>query len=69
MALGNILEICKGFFVTIFLGILFICFQGFEYYQACFNLSDGIYASVFYMLTGLHGCHVIIGVILLCVNF
>ena len=34
----------------------------FEYGEAMFNFSDGIYGCCFYMLTGLHGCHVFAGV-------
>lgn len=41
----------------------------YEYYEAAFYLSDGIYASCFYMLTGLHGCHVIVGATFLFVCF
>lgn len=33
----------------------------FEYYEATFNFSDSVYACSFYMLTGLHGCHVFVG--------
>jgi len=51
------------------LGFFFIVFQGIEYYEASFSINDSVYASTFYMLTGLHGCHVIVGVIFLLVNF
>jgi cytochrome c oxidase subunit 3 len=69
VALGLFKESIDGFLVTIVLGLFFIFFQGIEYYEASFSINDSIYASTFYMLTGLHGCHVIVGVIFLLVNF
>jgi cytochrome c oxidase subunit 3 len=41
--------------------------QGYEYTVAPFNISDSVYGSVFYMTTGLHGSHVMIGTIFLTV--
>lgn len=58
-----------GLFFTIFLGVLFTGLQGMEYLEAPFNISDGIYGSNFFMATGFHGLHVIIGTIFLCVCF
>jgi heme/copper-type cytochrome/quinol oxidase subunit 3 len=57
-----------GFFETIFYGILFTLLQLEEYINAPFSISDGIYGSVFYMTTGLHGFHVIIGTIFIIVG-
>jgi cytochrome c oxidase subunit 3 len=54
--------------VTIFLGIIFTCFQALEYNTAPFNINDGIYGSVFYMATGFHGFHVLVGTIFLAVG-
>jgi cytochrome c oxidase subunit III len=65
MALGLFKDAIDGFIVTITLGLLFIILQGIEYYESTFNLEDGIYPSVFFLLTGLHGCHVIVGVFFL----
>jgi heme/copper-type cytochrome/quinol oxidase subunit 3 len=52
---------------TIGLAIFFTFLQYYEYSVAPFNISDSVYGSVFYMLTGLHGSHVIIGTIFLSV--
>ena len=53
--------------ITVGLGILFTCLQAYEYGHAAFGLSDGIYPSTFYLATGFHGLHVIIGTIFLAV--
>lgn len=53
--------------VTIFLGLCFTYFQGQEYYWASFTFADGLYGSVFFLLTGFHGLHVIVGTIFLIV--
>lgn len=58
-----------GLFLTILLGFLFIICQYFEYYYCSYTLADSVYGSVFFMLTGLHGIHVITGTLLLCLNF
>ncbi|MEN3972737.1 cytochrome c oxidase subunit 3 [Sphingomicrobium sp. XHP0235] len=63
----------KGLLATIALGILFSCIQAYEYIHAPFNFSteDGgnIYGSTFYMATGFHGFHVIVGTIFLIVCY
>nr|YP_010726692.1 cytochrome c oxidase subunit 3 [Cystoclonium purpureum f. stellatum]WDY85179.1 cytochrome c oxidase subunit 3 [Cystoclonium purpureum f. stellatum] len=54
---------------TIILASIFTGFQAYEYKMADFRLSDGIYGSTFYMATGFHGFHVLIGTISLTICF
>lgn len=51
--------------VTVALGIFFLSLQKEEYYEASFRLADGIYGSTFFLLTGFHGLHVMVGAIIL----
>jgi len=66
---NNKTESLIGLFLTIFLGLIFTKIQLMEFYLAKFTIADSAYGSVFYMLTGLHGFHVIIGTIFLIVAF
>ena len=55
--------------LTVLLGIVFLGVQGYEYYHAYHDLnlklSSGVYGSTFFMLTGFHGFHVFIGMLML----
>ncbi len=53
--------------VTIILAAIFTAFQGLEYMEAPFSISDGAYGSTFFMATGFHGFHVLIGTIFLTI--
>ncbi|MGB3723686.1 MAG: cytochrome c oxidase subunit 3 [Pacificimonas sp.] len=57
----------KGLWVTIILGALFSCVQAYEYGHAAFGFAGNIYSSTFYMATGFHGFHVLVGTIFLIV--
>nr|YP_009695340.1 cytochrome c oxidase subunit 3 [Lamprigera yunnana]QEJ81505.1 cytochrome c oxidase subunit 3 [Lamprigera yunnana] len=47
--------------ITIILSLYFSILQGYEYKVSLFSMSDSIYGSLFFMATGFHGLHVIIG--------
>ena len=56
-----------GLICTILLGLSFTCVQAYEYSHAHFAFSGNIYGATFFMATGFHGFHVIIGTIFLAV--
>jgi cytochrome c oxidase subunit 3 len=57
----------QGLWLTVLLGIAFTCVQAYEYGHAAFTFAGHIYGSTFFMATGFHGAHVIIGTIFLIV--
>ena len=57
----------KGLWLTVALGSLFTCVQAYEYSHAGFGFSGHIYGATFFMATGFHGAHVLIGTIFLAV--
>jgi cytochrome c oxidase subunit 3 len=56
-----------GLILTIALGLAFTGVQAYEYSHAAFNFKGNIYGATFFMATGFHGAHVIIGTIFLTV--
>ena len=60
-------EMAKALGITVLLGVIFLGFQAYEYQHAEFGFKDGIYPSAFYMATGFHGFHVLVGTIFLAV--
>ncbi len=66
---GNREHMLQGLAVTILLGLAFTSIQAYEYVHATFAFDGGIYSTTFYMATGFHGFHVIIGTIFLIVCF
>ncbi|SDT91945.1 cytochrome c oxidase subunit 3 [Stappia sp. ES.058] len=56
-----------GLTLTVLLGVLFSVVQAYEYSHAAFGFSGSIYGATFYMATGFHGFHVIVGTIFLLV--
>ena len=57
----------QGLWATIALGALFSCIQAYEYAAAPFGFGGNTYSSAFYMATGFHGFHVLVGTIFLAV--
>lgn len=59
----------NSLFITILLGILFSWLQFIEYGVTKYSINDGTFGSTFFMLTGLHGFHVIVGTCLLLATY
>nr|QXI88795.1 cytochrome c oxidase subunit III [Halpe nephele] len=66
---NNFSQTKQSLLLTIILGIYFTILQAYEYYEAPFSIADSIYGSTFFMATGFHGLHVIIGTIFLITCF
>ena len=64
---GDRAGLIQGLACTVALGVLFTACQAFEYSHAAFGFREGIYPSTFFMATGFHGFHVIIGTCFLAV--
>lgn len=64
---GDYDQIKIGLIITVLLGIYFTMLQGLEYYEASFSFADGVYGSTFFIATGFHGLHVLVGTLFLLV--
>jgi len=64
---NNHSQTTQGLFFTVLLGIYFTILQAYEYIEAPFTIADSVYGSTFYMATGFHGIHVLIGTTFLLV--
>lgn len=69
IVLGDKTQACLSLLLTISLGIIFTGYQVLEYETAPFSISDSVYGSIFYLTTGFHGFHVLVGTIFLIVCF
>lgn len=58
---NNFTQSLQGLAITVILGIYFTALQGYEYIEASFSISDSVYGTTFFIATGFHGIHVIIG--------
>ena len=67
----TVLSTIAFMWMTVVLGFVFLCVQGYEYFHAYhelnLKLTTGAYGSTFFMLTGFHGFHVTCGAIMLTV--
>jgi len=64
---NNSAQTTQGLALTVGLGLYFTALQGLEYYEASFSFADRIFGSTFFIATGFHGLHVIVGTIFLAV--
>lgn len=60
-------ELVRALKYTVILGVVFLCFQVYEYGHVHFGFTDGVYSSTFFMATGFHGFHVFVGTVFLAV--
>ncbi|MFE3835556.1 cytochrome c oxidase subunit 3 [Pseudogemmobacter sonorensis] len=64
---NNRKDVVTGLTLAVVLGVVFSFLQAYEYSHAAFGFSGNIYGATFFMATGLHGFHVIVGTIFLFV--
>nr|AXS66507.1 cytochrome c oxidase subunit 3 [Tenebrionoidea sp. 8 KM-2017] len=64
---NNFKQMTQSLSITILLGIYFSILQGYEYFESSFSIADAVYGSSFFMATGFHGLHVIIGTTFLAI--
>nr|YP_009144460.1 cytochrome c oxidase subunit III [Asbolus verrucosus]AKJ52246.1 cytochrome c oxidase subunit 3 [Asbolus verrucosus] len=64
---NNYKQSTQGLMMTVILGLYFSLLQGYEYFESSFSISDAAYGSSFFVATGFHGIHVIIGTTFLAV--
>ncbi|HEY7028151.1 MAG TPA: cytochrome c oxidase subunit 3 [Gemmatimonadales bacterium] len=64
---GNRSAVLSGLLVTLLLGIAFLVVQGLEYSEQRFGPTTDAYGSLFFTITGFHGAHVLVGLIMLAV--
>jgi cytochrome c oxidase subunit 3 len=64
---GNHSQTKLSLALTVSLGGYFTLLQGIEYFEARFSFADSIYGSTFYLATGFHGLHVLVGTLFLIV--
>ena len=64
---GDRKGLVNGLACTVALGLTFTALQAYEYGHAAFAFTDGIYPSTFFMATGFHGFHVMVGTCFLAV--
>nr|YP_010470981.1 cytochrome c oxidase subunit III [Allogalathea elegans]UVF62810.1 cytochrome c oxidase subunit III [Allogalathea elegans] len=58
---SNQTQALQSLTITVILGIYFTTLQAYEYLEAPFSIADSVFGSTFFVATGFHGLHVIIG--------
>ena len=58
---GRRSNVLQGLLVTVLLGVYFTVLQGGEYIESSFSIADRVYGTTFFVATGFHGLHVLIG--------
>ncbi|MBT8460761.1 MAG: cytochrome c oxidase subunit 3 [Boseongicola sp.] len=66
---NNRKDVASGLILAVLLGVLFTVFQAYEYSHAAFGFSGNIYGANFFMATGFHGFHVVVGTIFLFICY
>jgi len=66
---GDRRRMLAGLLLAPLMGLAFVVLQAVEYGHAAFAFRSGVYASTFYMATGFHGFHVLVGAVMLLVMF
>lgn len=64
---NNYTQALHGLVLTVVLGVYFTALQAIEYLEASFTFADSVYGSTFYLATGFHGLHVLVGTLFLIV--
>ena len=62
---GDRTRAVRWLFVTMLMGAIFLANLAFEYHEAPFSISSNAYGSIFFLMTGFHGLHVIGGILLM----
>lgn len=66
---GDLKQAKKSLLITIILGAYFTILQGWEYIEAPFSIADSVYGATFFVATGFHGLHVLVGTTFLLTTF
>jgi cytochrome c oxidase subunit 3 len=69
VVVGYFYESILGLLFTLVLGVLFTLLQVLEYFETSYTISYGNYGSIFFIATGFHGFHVLVGSLFLLVGF
>jgi heme/copper-type cytochrome/quinol oxidase subunit 3 len=64
---GNTARLRIGLLVTLLLGVVFLVIQGIEYSKKRFTPMTSAYGSLFFTITGFHGAHVAVGLLMIAV--